>query len=134
MSRRRGAVGVITRDRRLLVIRRSSCVVAPRAFCFPGGGIEAGESEQAALVRELHEELKVAVRPVRCLWRSVTASRVEIAWWRASLLPGERPLPNPAEVESLHWYTRDELARLEGLLPSNAAFLAAVERGEIHLD
>ena len=39
---RRGVVGVVVRDGRMLVISRSRSVVAPLVYCFPGGGIEAG--------------------------------------------------------------------------------------------
>ena len=78
---RRGVVGVVVRDGRMLVIRRSRSVVAPLVYCFPGGGIEAGESEEEALVREFREEVGVAVRPVRRLWQCVTAWKVDLAWW-----------------------------------------------------
>jgi 8-oxo-dGTP pyrophosphatase MutT (NUDIX family) len=132
--RRRGAVAVIERHGTLLVIRRSQTVVAPGAFCFPGGGIEAGESEQEALVRELQEELQVAVRPVRRLWSSVTPWRVELVWWQAELPADAVPIPAPAEVESIHWHTPSEIACLPGLLESNRHFLAALARKEIALD
>ena len=64
-SSRQGAVAVVVRDDRFLVIRRSANVVAPGAFCFPGGGIEAGETEERALVREFREELGATIVPVR---------------------------------------------------------------------
>jgi (d)CTP diphosphatase len=131
---RRGAVAVIARDAKLLVIRRSQFVAAPRALCFPGGGIEASESEEQALVREVQEELAVAVTPRRRLWRSTTRWGVELAWWQADLAAGEEPVPHPAEVESVHWHTLEEMATLEGLLDSNREFLAAIARGEICLD
>ena len=132
--RRRGAVAVIQRAGALLVIRRSQAVVAPGAYCFPGGGIEPGESETAALVRELIEELQVEVRPLRRLWSSVTPWQVELAWWQAELPAGAVPQPSPAEVESVHWYTPAEMAELPNLLESNRHFLAAIERREIVLD
>lgn len=133
VPRRCGAVAVIYLRQRLLVIRRSQQVVAPGAFCFPGGAIECGESEEQALVRELQEELNVAVMPVRRLWQSVTPWQVELAWWLAKLSPGAVPRPAPAEVESFHWYTLDEMAVLPDLLESNRQFLAAIARGEISL-
>jgi hypothetical protein len=34
---RRGAVAVVVRDGRMLVIRRARSVVAPLVYCFPGG-------------------------------------------------------------------------------------------------
>jgi 8-oxo-dGTP diphosphatase len=133
-SNRRGAVAVIRQADRLLVIRRSRQVVAPGAYCFPGGGIELGESIEQALVRELREELNVEILPVRQIWWSVTPWKVELAWWQARLAPGALPRPAPAEVESFHWHTVEELAALPDLLESNRQFLAALARGEIRLD
>jgi 8-oxo-dGTP diphosphatase len=129
--RRRGAVAVVIRDARFLVIRRSAQVVAPGAFCFPGGGIEAGESEEQALLREFHEELGAAVRPMRRIWTSVTRWHVELAWWLGELDPIVELLPNPAEVESVHWLTREEMLAHPMLLDSNREFLQAVADGEI---
>jgi 8-oxo-dGTP diphosphatase len=131
--RRRGAVGVIFHEGRLLVIRRSRWVVAPLRFCFPGGAIEGDETEEAALVRELKEELGVAAKPVRRLWESVTPWNVHLVWWLADV-DGETALtPNPAEVDSVHWYTPTELAALPDLLESNHAFLQALATGQIDL-
>ncbi len=132
--RRRGAVAVILRDGRFLVIRRSQSVVAPGRLCFPGGGIEGDESEEQALVRELQEELGVIVRPVRRVWQSVTPWRVELAWWLAELDRAAPLIPNPAEVEEAYWHTPEELVVLDGLLESNISFLAALSAGEIRLD
>ena len=131
---RRGVVAVIPDAGRLLVIRRSQYVVAPGAYCFPGGGIEYGESEEAALVRELREELDIEVLPVRRLWHSVTPWRVDLAWWLARLAPGATPRPQPAEVESFAWHTPDDMAALPGLLESNRQFLQSLAQGEISLD
>jgi 8-oxo-dGTP diphosphatase len=131
---RRGAVAVIRQSDRLLVIRRSQQVVAPGAYCFPGGGIESGESIETAVVRELKEELNVDVVPVRQIWRSVTPWRVELFWWLARLASDASPRPAPAEVESFHWHTVEELAGLPGLLESNRQFLAALARREIDLE
>ena len=129
-----GVVAVVLRQDRLLVIRRSRHVTAPRAICFPGGGIEPDESEEQALVRELQEELTALVLPTRRLWQSKTRWGVELAWWRAELAPDAVPVAQPAEVESVHWYTPAELTGLGDLLDSNREFLAAIARGEVRLD
>lgn len=130
---RRGAVAVIERAGRLLVIRRSRYVVAPGMLCFPGGGIEVGETEVVALVRELGEELNVVVEPLRRLWASVTPWNVELAWWQCRLEMDAVPAVNAAEVESFAWYTPQEMAGLSNLLESNRQFLAALASGEIVL-
>jgi 8-oxo-dGTP diphosphatase len=130
---RRGAVGICLRDGRMLVIRRSQDVVAPRVYCFPGGGIEADESEQEALIREFREEIGVTVRPLRRLWQCVTAWKVELAWWLCELEPDAKPVPNPAEVASIHWVTPRQMLRFPDLLESNREFLQRVQRGQIEL-
>jgi 8-oxo-dGTP diphosphatase len=124
----------VVRDDRMLVIRRARSVVAPLVYCFPGGGIEAGESEEEALVREFREEVSVEFRPLRRLWRCVTPWKVELAWWLGELPPGEAPQANPREVESIHWLTPAEMAQTPDLLESNRAFLELLARGEIALD
>ncbi|HEY5311848.1 MAG TPA: NUDIX domain-containing protein [Pirellulales bacterium] len=128
---KRGVVAVVRREGRFLVIRRSATVVAPLAYCFPGGGIEAGESEEAALVRELAEELDASVRPLRLVWRSTTPWGVELAWWLAELTGEVRP--NPAEVASCHWHTAEEMAELPNLLESNRQFLAMLGGGALNV-
>jgi NAD+ diphosphatase len=131
--KRRGAVGVIRRDERLLVIRRSQRVAAPGAYCFPGGAIEPGETEEAALVRELREELGVSIVPRRRLWENTTSWGVWLAWWLAELDDHTDLVPDPAEVAAAEWLTLAEMRELPGLLSSNHEFLDAIQRGEIKL-
>lgn len=131
--RRRGVVAVVHRDARFLVIRRAVGIAAPGKFCFPGGGIEGNESEPEALVREFDEELGARIHPVRRVWRSTTRWQVELAWWLGEVDRAAALLPNPAEVESVHWLSAaDMLARAE-LLESNREFLDALASGIILL-
>ena len=129
----RGVVAVVCRRQTLLVIRRSQHVVAPGAYCFPGGAVELGESEQQAVCREFREELGASVRPVRRIWTSVAPWRVRLAWWLAELDDDTRLEPNPLEVEGVHWCTADEMRALPGLLTSNLAFLEAWSQNEFEL-
>lgn len=132
--RKVGVVGVLVREDRLLVIRRSKLVRAPGRYCFPGGGMEPGESEEQTLVRELQEELGIAVQPLRRLHRSVTPWRVDLRWWLARVTDEAEMLPHPAEVEAVEWYSVAELLAVEALLDSNRDFLAAWQRGEFEID
>jgi len=131
--RRRGVVAVVVRQGRFLVIRRAAAVVAPGMICFPGGEGEGAETEEETLVREIREELGVAIEPIRRVWRSVTPWQVELSWWLSRIAEGELLRPNPAEVASVHWQTAGELRRLPNLLESNHHFLDALDAGEILL-
>ncbi len=130
---RRGVVAVIVDDGRLLVIRRSQRVVAPGAFCFPGGAIEPGETEPEAMIREIQEELGVCVRPVRRIWQSVTPWNVHLSWWLVAADANCNWRPCPQEVTSVHWLTPAEIATLPGLLESNHQFLAALAAREFDI-
>ena len=130
-SGRRGVVAVIRREERFLVIRRSMHVVAPGLICFPGGGIEAGETESQALIREMREELALEIEPVLRIWSSVTPSGTPLGWWSATIPPHIHPIPNPAEVAEAMWMDADQLRRSADRLPSLPQFLDALERGEI---
>jgi 8-oxo-dGTP diphosphatase len=130
---RRGVVAVIVRGETLLVIRRAQGIAAPGKFCFPGGGIEQGESEEQALVRELREELSASVQPARRLWQSVTPWGVELAWWLAELDEQAPLVANPAEVAAIHWLSIAEMQALEELLESNREFLRQIHARAIEI-
>lgn len=130
---RRGVTAVIVEEGRLLAIRRSELVSAPGKVCFPGGGIEAEESETDALVRELLEELGATIRPVRRLWENVTPWQVHLAWWRAERVTPIDLKPHLPEVAEFFWFTPEEMAAHPDLLHSNHEFLQAAARGEIDL-
>ena len=130
---RRGAVAIIVQDGRMLVIRRSQHVIAPLTYCFPGGGIEDGETEEEAVAREVQEEIGVSIRPLRRLWECMTAWKVHLAWWLADMDRAAVAVPNPREVESIHWFTPREMASLPELLDSNRQFLELIEKGEIRV-
>jgi 8-oxo-dGTP diphosphatase len=72
--------GVMERDGRILICRRRSDQAHPLKWEFPGGKMEAGESPQAALVRELEEELGIECAP------GAELMRYEFAY------PGRRPI------------------------------------------
>lgn len=55
------ACAIIERDGRVLAAQRSATMTLPLKWEFPGGKIEAGESPEECLIRELMEELGVTV-------------------------------------------------------------------------
>jgi len=61
-------------DRRLLIGQRRRTDTSPLKWEFPGGKVEEGESPEAALARELREELGATLR------KSVEIARVRHAY------------------------------------------------------
>lgn len=52
--------GIIEREGKILICRRTAAQSHPLQWEFPGGKVEAGETPEAALARELAEELGLA--------------------------------------------------------------------------
>ena len=67
------AVALVDTDGRILVQRRPEGAAMSGLWEFPGGKIEAGESPERALIRELDEELGISVEQA-CLAPAAFAS------------------------------------------------------------
>jgi len=50
---------ILEREGRILICRRTARQSHPLKWEFPGGKVESGETPEAALTRELHEELGI---------------------------------------------------------------------------
>ena len=121
---KRAVIAVIRRGDRWLVIRRSEHVVAPGKICLPGGKVDPGETESQTLVREMTEELGVAVIPGERIWDSQTPWGTRLAWWTATIAEGQSLRPDPAEVAEVLWLTAAEILRRDHeCLPSLPEFL-----------
>ena len=56
------ACALIDPDRRVLIAQRPEGKSLARLWEFPGGKVEAGETPEAALIRELEEELGISTK------------------------------------------------------------------------
>lgn len=86
---------------------------APGYWCPISGHIEAGESEEAAVIREALEELNIDVRPVRKIRSTPTHDKsVILHWWLAEIVTGT-PEINNHENSEIGWFSKEDLKSLE---------------------
>ena len=108
------AVAVVEHDGRFLIGRRPEGVALAGLWEFPGGKIEAGESVEAAAVREALEEVGIVLKPAGRLEpiehrypdRSVRLHPVICEW-----VSGD-PEPISKAVTQTRWVAADRLLAL----------------------
>ena len=124
------AVGVlIDRDGRFLITSRPEGKVYAGHWEFPGGKVEAGESVEAALKRELHEELGItigAVQPWKTALHDYPHALVRLHFCKVFDWSGAFEM---REAQQMAWQTLPVTVKplLPGTLPVLAWF--AEERG-----
>jgi (d)CTP diphosphatase len=126
------AVVVACRDPlgRWLCIRRSSHVAAPLKVCFPGGCVEANESQHDAVIREMREELGIAVKPLKCVWKwESPAADLTLFGWTADHQPTPLTL-DPNEVAEVLWLTSDQAITHPDAMPTNQNFIQALNTAQ----
>ncbi|MBX4175931.1 (deoxy)nucleoside triphosphate pyrophosphohydrolase [Streptomyces geysiriensis] len=115
---------------RLLAARRSAPAELAGRWELPGGKVETGEAPEAALVRELREELGVSARlgeRVPGQWPLRAPFVLQV--WTARLLPGSAA-PAPLEDhDALRWLAPAEIWDVPWLDQD----VPAVERAVAHL-
>ena len=128
-------LGALVRGGRVFLVRRSPAKRAnPDIWDLPGGCLEHGETELAALRRELHEELGIHIDTSSAthLYRLTTgrsdAPAIASAWavreWR-----GEPRNYAPEEHTDVGWFELDALP-----LPAHPQMRAALLEGVRALD
>jgi mutator protein MutT len=105
-------------DRAALLLTRRAAALRRHAgqWALPGGRIDAGETPEAAALRELAEEVGLLVDPADVLGRLddfTTRSGFVITPLVVWAGAGERLVPNPAEVKSVHRIPVDEFLRAD---------------------
>lgn len=119
-------------DRRLLIGQRRRNDTSPLKWEFPGGKVEKSETPEAALARELREELGVH------LVRSASISRVqhqyanlgdmlEILFYAVAIQEVE---VTPRTFERVAWVLPKELGQYD-FLAANAQLIANLATGKI---
>lgn len=114
---------IVEHENRLLL--GSNVLWETGRFSLLAGFVEAGESAEQAVVREIEEEAGVRVDQVTYVGSQPWPfPRSLMLGFRARLAPGVDPAslsPDPTEISELRWFTRDELREPQPdvLLPMN---------------
>lgn len=118
---------VIERGGRILVSQRGPGAGQPGRWEFPGGKREQGEDDQAALARELREELGVELEVGPLVW-TARAGPLVLRFFRCPWLPGLRP--RPLGSVQFRWVRREELPALP-FPPADAELVSALAEGRL---
>lgn len=122
------AVAMADDDGRILVQRRPAGKMMAGLWEFPGGKLEAGETPEAALVRELHEELGITVDPAH-LTPAVFASEPLAGRHLLLLLYICRRwsgTPRALDADELLWCRPDQLRALD-MPPADRPLIGLLE-------
>jgi 8-oxo-dGTP diphosphatase len=119
-------------DRRLLIGQRRKNDTSPLKWEFPGGKVRDGESAEAALARELREELGVTLTKCAELGRvrhqyAAAAEELEIRFYAAAIAEAEMV---PICFEQVAWVLPKELGQYD-FLAANAELVANLATGRI---
>lgn len=109
---------VVLKDGRYLVTRRQKGTHLEGYWEFPGGKVDPGESDEAALVREIREELDAGVKVGRLVLATThhyPERSVSLAFYECALTSEPRPLlgqemrwVSPPNLRSLAFPPADE--------------------------
>src|SRR5262245_61173861 len=113
---------------RVLIAQRPAGKHMAGRWEFPGGKIDAGESELEALRRELLEELGVRLEHAERmleLAHDYPGRRVELCMWRVTAYRGE---PRTLDGQALKWVDPADLGS-EDLLEADRPIVQALQRG-----
>ena len=119
-------------DRRILIGQRRRHDTWPLKWEFPGGKVEEGETPEAALARELNEELGVTLKKYAEIARVThqygeTSEQLEIRFFAAEIAEGAI-LAKP--FEQIAWVLPKELGEYD-FLAANARLVANLATGRI---
>lgn len=121
----------IVRDGCYLITQRQEKAVLPLKWEFPGGKVEEGEYDQAALERELRERLGITPEVQQLLSSTVHEYDdyiVEMKLYRCALGPIQ---PRPVTVRDMRWVASEEFDKYE-FTPADQESMDALLFGEKH--
>ena len=123
-------VAVIRRAGRFLFVRRAPDLVGGGFWAPVSGKIEADETHEAAVRREVREELGVEAVAVTKIAELLTDDgSYRLHYWRTALRGGEPRIASD-EATALRWLTLEQLRELQPTFEDDVRVCAAEELEE----
>ena len=100
----------IEEDGKYLITQRNPHAVLPLLWEFPGGKVESGESDAAALARELFEKMNVHVKVgdlALAICHEYDKYTLDLLVYKAMIIEGE---PKAAAVNDVRWVDAERLS------------------------
>lgn len=106
---------ILVKDQKVfLALRTKERRWFPGVWDFPGGHVGPGEAANAALVREIREELAIGiVEPPGVPDYRVTTSQFDMRLWIVDAWDGTPTNAAPTEHEMIGWFTGYQVRSLE---------------------
>jgi 8-oxo-dGTP diphosphatase len=126
------SAGIIHREGRVLVCQRRKVDRHSLKWEFPGGKIEFGETPQQALIRELHEELRIqaiiGAELARYDHRYPDSSCVSLLFFAVAHYAGQ---PRGRVFKQICWTALPNLPKLD-FLEGDLAFVRRLAQGDFN--
>ncbi|HZK80906.1 MAG TPA: 8-oxo-dGTP diphosphatase MutT [Humisphaera sp.] len=119
------AIAIIHRSGKVLICQRRKNDTFADLWEFPGGKVEAGETPEQCLAREIHEELGISVRIDNCfptIAHDYPQLTVHLFPFLCTIQSGE---PRPLASQRLQWVAVNDLSDFP-FPAANAALLQDV--------
>ncbi len=112
MDRHTRIQGIIIQDHKILLIRGYEIDSGQSFWVIPGGGLEAGESDEDCVIREMMEETGLEVQIEKFLVEEILPPKSMYKLLKSYLCipiggelnPGSEPEDNNFEITALRWF------------------------------
>ena len=115
-SRRHAVVAIIQKSGKFLFIKRSDYIEAASGYWCPvSGRVEENETQEAALCREVREEVGLEVTAVKKVAEILSHDgQFVLHFWTTDIIAGEAGVgSHDHEVAAIAWVTLAELKQLQ---------------------
>ena len=122
-----GVIIVFNENEEILIVKRSSAVDSFSGYwCFPGGGVDKGETAEECAVRETFEETQIKVNPGTLVYLDtiIKDEDKEIHFFTSSDWTGEVKID--WESDDYQWICPTEIRKLQ-FIPTPESLISALE-------